>query len=481
MKNSDGSLTGQLTTILFETAGVMMAVDAAHLMEVLEPLPVSPLPFVPPYLQGLVNVNGQIVPQVDLATFLRDDTAPAPANDNATLLVVHIDQVPLVLRVGQVFEPVDIALADIACCEQDLDQHWQPEKLAGQFTHKEQSILLLELSALQSVLGHRQSPLAPQQDQQSFLGKATARENHEQSKQDFLLIEQAGLTYACRLEDIQEVLDIQQYQALHRGEPWVLGVSLVHQLPVLLLHLSGLLGAQSAVAPTLADDALLHVLLVQGEGYVCGLVVDAIKGLYQATDDQLHEDKRSQRATLMLESQEMIEILPMDEVLSDDALARIRPHQPNLKERQQIQAIPTREYLRFFIDQDAYAIDIDAIRRIVGRRTVTPLLDQHAWVMGTVELEGHVLPVIDLNGQLGYSAAETTHNEFVVVDDGSDAWALAINETDDIINVPEPDIDALLDDDALIQAYARYNDDLVSVLNLPTLCGLNVQSARAGA
>ncbi|CAA0081169.1 Chemotaxis protein CheV [BD1-7 clade bacterium] len=479
MKNADS----RLTVITFELAGAMLAIDAAHLQEVIEPVAVSPLPFVPPFIDGLVNVNGQILPQINLSAFMAKDADALPTNSMDTLLVVDLHKTQLVLKVGQVFEPCDIDVDAIHAVDDNPAVRWQPEMLSGTVDYLQQHLLLVNVQTLERIVSQRQAAPAVGETP-GFLGKASDRELEQQTLLDYLLVEYQQRTYAFELDEVKEVLDISTYNELHRGEDWVLGVSLVHETPVLLLQLAGLLHDDTVNAVS-DNTRMLHVLLVQAEGVYCGLVVDAVKGLCQVREDQLLIDKRAEHPTLQFDDGQMVEVLPVASLLNEDIRAHIEPWQPNLRERQQIQQIPTREYLRFFIDNDAYAIEIHAIQRIVGLKQLTPLLDEHGFVLGTIELEGYVLPVIDLDLQLGYRSQGvdgSEYTEYVIIDDDEGySWALAINHTDDIVHVPEPAIDSLLTTDSLISAYARFDTQLISVLNLPTLCRQNIRPERVTA
>ena len=57
-----------------------------------------------------------------------------------------------------------------------------------------------------------------------------------------------------------------------------------------------------------------------------------------------------------------------------------------------------------------------AFKLIVSDKNVEPLLEEQRYLMGTMELEGRVVPVINLVNQLGYDA-DIELREFVVVND----------------------------------------------------------------
>ena len=111
MKNSSDK---SIELILFSVIDRVFAIDQEVIVEVLESTSASPLPFVPDYVDGLINVGGNIIPQVDLSGLLYGMESSTPLdNQFQTVLVVSIDDVPMALRVGQVQESLSIVETDI--------------------------------------------------------------------------------------------------------------------------------------------------------------------------------------------------------------------------------------------------------------------------------------------------------------------------------------------------------------------------------
>jgi chemotaxis signal transduction protein len=86
--------------------------------------------------------------------------------------------------------------------------------------------------------------------------------------------------------------------------------------------------------------------------------------------------------------------------------------------------------------------------------------------MGVVDVDGEVVPAIDLGQQLGQSA-DDGHGAFVIVGEKHQRWALAVHRVTDIVNIPEDSIEEVTDSDgSYVNAVAVHKGELISLLNL---------------
>ncbi len=80
------------------------AIDLRRIREILQPLPVTPVPRAPEFIEGVMDLRGEVVPVVDVRERLGLG-APADAA-KAKLLVVNVAGRVLALRVDAVLEVV---------------------------------------------------------------------------------------------------------------------------------------------------------------------------------------------------------------------------------------------------------------------------------------------------------------------------------------------------------------------------------------
>jgi chemotaxis signal transduction protein len=92
--------------VLFEVGKGRFAFSAIGVSKVLDILPVTPLPYAPADVEGLVNVAGAVYLKVDLAARLGMGARSADPNGN--LLVVTAQKDTVVVQVDRVFNKITL-------------------------------------------------------------------------------------------------------------------------------------------------------------------------------------------------------------------------------------------------------------------------------------------------------------------------------------------------------------------------------------
>lgn len=79
--------------------------------EIIGLLPVTPVPKAPPYVKGVINLRGKVIPVVDLK--LKFDMEPIRATDETCIIVVQTAGAELGVMVDKVSEVLDIPEGEI--------------------------------------------------------------------------------------------------------------------------------------------------------------------------------------------------------------------------------------------------------------------------------------------------------------------------------------------------------------------------------
>ena len=220
--------------IIFTLSGEYVAIDSDSLSEVLEPVPVSALPLVPDYIDGLINVSGNIIPQIDLAKF----TGVSGVYQSATLLVVYVKNSLLALKVGLVQEPVYRSDDELHAMDDDISDNC----FASKFSYQGVNVKVFSPSCLEDMVKSEQ----PVSSRQSFLGEFNQREEERVDLQEYLQLRCGEQIYACLLADVYEVVDVASIKKQPGSPASVVGVTLIRNRPTLVLSLAQLLMQKSA-------------------------------------------------------------------------------------------------------------------------------------------------------------------------------------------------------------------------------------------
>jgi len=100
--------TQQLAT--FFVGGEMFGIDVQDVQEVLVAQEITPVPLAPPYVLGLTNLRGQILPTFDLRT--RFGLQPREAGRDSSNVVVKTAEGPVSLVVDDIGDVIELSPSD---------------------------------------------------------------------------------------------------------------------------------------------------------------------------------------------------------------------------------------------------------------------------------------------------------------------------------------------------------------------------------
>lgn len=111
----------------------VFAVEAGHVREILDLVPVTAVPNAKPFARGLINVRGNIVPLADLRVVFGMDTAAGPTPDTRiVVLEVVLDGEPAIVGIlaDKVYEVTEIAASALEATPR-IGMRWRPEFIRG--------------------------------------------------------------------------------------------------------------------------------------------------------------------------------------------------------------------------------------------------------------------------------------------------------------------------------------------------------------
>lgn len=122
----------------------------------------------------------------------------------------------------------------------------------------------------------------------------------------------------------------------------------------------------------------------------------------------------------------------------------------------------SRQLITFQLGDQAFGIDIMAIREIRAWSPTTPLPNVPEHVCGVVNLRGVVLPVLDLRRRLGWGETDpSSRHVIIVVNVGDQLQGIIVDAVNDIVTVLPDSIQPLPD---MEDADARYFlDGLITI------------------
>ncbi len=138
-----------------------------------------------------------------------------------------------------------------------------------------------------------------------------------------------------------------------------------------------------------------------------------------------------------------------------------------------------KQFLTFFLAEEAYGVDILRVQEIKGWTPVTRIPNSPNYLRGVLNLRGVIVPILDLRLRFGITQVEYLPTTVVIVvavetDHGSVVLGLVVDGVSDVVSIaageirPAPDFGTLVDTH-YIEGLAASEKGMVMLLDIDRL------------
>jgi purine-binding chemotaxis protein CheW len=453
--------------VLFEVGKGRFAFSAIGVSKVLDALPVTPLPYAPADVEGLVNVAGAVYLKVDLAARLGFGARAADPNGN--LLVVTAREDTVVVQVDRVFNKISVEPEDINM----YDDTGTTGLVRGEFLLPDGMVLLLN----ESMLGlQNMEPEGVPEGGSGLLGQVdatAAAKAAEISKNDLptVTVQDGEETYAFHMGDVLEIVEIRELTALPGAGPEVQGLMQLRGTALLVLSLTELLQCKQKTHPR-------FVLVVAVDGAKLGIAVADIVGIERYEKDNLQAISGGDAQLegylpgMDVSESRMTGLVSIGGLISPESMAIFRrylsQHGVDMAAVSEQELKSVRRLLSFRLGGERCALPLSLVDRVEEYGSAVNLPEGDDTLAGVVQIKGEVAPVLDMRDMLGVKAGDTS--AYVVVRIQGAAWALVVDKVERVIEIAERDITPVrTNQNDYLTEVGRLDGELVSLLSLEPL------------
>ena len=119
--------------LTFESGGLLLFLSTKYVTEIINGHSITHLPLVPPFVKGIINLRGQILPVVDIRVCM-----DKPEAEYTCIVVLNVDNIPLGIVVDSVRQVMDINLDYV----RPIPLKRQQKLLDGMITAEDGSVLM---------------------------------------------------------------------------------------------------------------------------------------------------------------------------------------------------------------------------------------------------------------------------------------------------------------------------------------------------
>lgn len=122
--------------LTFQAGDLILYISTRHVIEIINNYSITNLPLVPPYIKGIINLRGQVLPVVDIQ--MRMGKSEAANGGDTCIIVLDIDSVSLGIIVDSVRQVIDIDLQNV----RPIPLKRQQKLLDGMVTMEDGSVFM---------------------------------------------------------------------------------------------------------------------------------------------------------------------------------------------------------------------------------------------------------------------------------------------------------------------------------------------------
>jgi len=443
--------------------GRRVAIPLNLVLSVEETRPLTPLPFSPELVEGLVMAVGRVVPQMSLAAVLGE-----AGRDGGVLVVVAASDDIRALRVDQVTGMVQIEIEATRPTD-ELHRIAQP-LLTARFEALGAEWHVLDYARLTSE--QRMHPAEGVSGEALIANAADDVDDGQPSADEvderlpLLVVEIAGESYAVPTSDIVELIIPRVIRSMSQAPAWVAGIIDRRGVPLLVLSTAMLLGR-----PSISQSTITLVVNVPGAGEV-GLMIDRAVGIERIHRSAIHgvpRDMAGVTSYFVLETEHIVGIIDLVALTRQvgDAVSELVPRELTASAVIEIILDSTKyshKLLAVRIGREFFALPVDRVERIQASIVLTPLPQPGTGFHGMADVGGAMVPVLDLRRGIEHAGLDP-HPPCAVVQIEGGLAGLVIDQVIRIVDIPDEHLEDIATHPRLPVSHVAHSDEqLLSVL-----------------
>jgi purine-binding chemotaxis protein CheW len=451
---------------IVQVKGRLYGIPTVSVREVLDPVAITQLPFAPKDVDGLVNISGVVMVQIDLVTRL--DLGEKLPTESGQLVIIDNGIEKNALHVEYVLKMVAIDDGELHQTEA-IVQDEQQDLIDGEFQWQNKSVFLLAIDKLGL------STILPQESNEQQCGLIAKElqsdvQDTEKTTEDilqrYLIVSSGDESYALPLEQICFVDDLAELTLIPKAPDEVVGMIYCQNDPYVVIELSQLMANKKSGGRKL--------VVIRHQDFYCALSVDKLQGIRSLAIKDSHDvltEESDISGYLLDNDQHLIGVLNFDALFSLQRMGTIQRFLTDrTKNTKQCEPVSFKSLLTFKVGMENRALYLDNVERIVEYRKVETLPEGgKSHLHGAVQIQGEVFPVIDLREQQAIQQS-TNLTSYIVAGESGNRWALIVDQVNRVINVAESELEYTeAANNSQVAAICRINNSLVSVMNLESI------------
>lgn len=496
--------------IIFQCANQNFVINSNSVREILDILPVTPVPFSPPYVDGLISATGDILLQIDLKRRLQlsqqDENQEKYKNGSLNhsndledddieytiqghVLVIMSAKGVYGLKVDRVSEKITVNENEVLPVGRHsiVEALQNKHEIVGEINVNGSIFLLVDPEKLG--LDDEISTFEEIEADVSLGSNLTLNQEDLHKDLSACLIVQTGHEYfAFQLEDVQEIVKIkldQEITPLPHAPEEIFGLYLLRGVAIVAFSLADLFEIEH-------EHTEIFGIVVQTPSGRIMLCIEKMHGIHYYNKNDIQEPINCEahfKGWIQGIHHEMVGIIDTKMVLNPKRLEEYDIYLlDNEETQQQIITEETQRFLSFWIGDEKCCLPLQNVQQVAERHIETnlphPILDQigmktdkaddESLIKGVTQIQGIVMPIVDLYSAFHMGSFQNVsasdQGQYVIINCNEKPFALLVDRVDRVVDVFVNDIEQNINNmNKFISGIGRINGQLTAILSLMPL------------
>lgn len=419
-------------------------IEIGLVQEIIRVPSLTKTPLAPPYVEGLANLRGTILPVVNGR--LRFGLEPKDINEASRVVIIDFMSEKIGLLVDRISDVVTVSGRDIEIKDADDSDYIEGVAKADGAASL---VLLVDVRKLYPRITKSKKI---SQDYGAASEQKQVKEDVEEQHQ-FVSFRIGGEDYALDIMDVQEIVHLPGSVSQVPGAPYYCeGLATLRGKLLPLIKLSSLLGHEASV---LDERARAIVVNLKGTGgnLTVGFAVDSVSEVLRVSGHQIEalppvlvsdSDSSFISGVCNFEGRKIVKLLNLREVFSESDYEALRFEAEELHKGSDEASSDDAEvqYVTFSLAGQEYGAPIAQVQEIIRVPKIFKVPRAPEFVEGVVNIRGQVVPVVDLRMRFGLAKERRDEaSRIVVADIGGIRTGLVVDAVKEVLKLPARDID----------------------------------------
>jgi len=445
------------TILQIRLADEYFGIDSDASNQILRVPVITSIPLTHSYLNGIVVLNGKIVPVLDLKMVLNIGSVDI-TKEESRVITLNIDGEEIAILVDEVIDAFNM---DESNYEENISQE---SSIIGFYKQKDDLVQIIEPSnIIQSDMIESFRPI----EVDKLLDETEGEVLKENNTNRYLFFKSQNEFFAVDIELVAELIFVpKEITPIVGSKSSNLGAITLRDEVIDVFDFNLLFGfdavnlkSEEARLLILRDEEKKLAICVEDVQEIKDIDISKIDSLSTSLGDDKTESLYKDGKNIV----SIVSAIYFRKIIDEFSVTTQKNEHTDEKKEENSNM---RELAVFAIAKEEFAFDIESVQEIITYQEVTPLPESSEYIDGVINLRGSIVPVVNLPKKLDFKPNITDKSKIVVCIIEDEKVGFLVDDVNDIMFIEDEFVSNSKNPQALVKSTISLDDGKRVILEL---------------